>query len=150
MGYSQSTPTVGGAPSPAGRQLLRLDMPLDPLEPGALKGAHRVLRGPRRSNAPGLPDRSLRMAKLQRKISGCFRTFSGAKAFCAVRSYPQTARKHGLKGLDVLVQLFRGHTVGAAPGRFSAITSAGGLNRYTPAHSLRCSAQHRFSSPLMC
>jgi hypothetical protein len=48
------------------------------------------------------------MVKLQRKISGCFRTFSGAKAFCAVRSYLQTARKHGLKALPVLVQLFKG------------------------------------------
>jgi RNA-directed DNA polymerase len=27
-----------------------------PLEPGAVKAARRVLRGPRRSNAPGLPD----------------------------------------------------------------------------------------------
>jgi transposase len=53
-------------------------------------------------------ERDLRMAKLQQKISGCFRTVVGAKAFCAVRSYLQTAQKHGLQGLDVLVQLFRG------------------------------------------
>lgn len=53
-------------------------------------------------------ERDLRMAKLQQKISGCFRTLSGAKAFCAVRSYIQTARKHDLLALDVLVQLFKG------------------------------------------
>jgi transposase/regulator of replication initiation timing len=53
-------------------------------------------------------ERDLRMVKLQRKISGCFRTFAGAKAFCAVRSYLQTARKHGVDGLDILVQLFEG------------------------------------------
>ncbi len=53
-------------------------------------------------------ERDLRMVKLQRKISGCFRTFAGAKAFCAVRSYLQTARKHGVDGLDILVQLFKG------------------------------------------
>ena len=53
-------------------------------------------------------ERDLRMVKLQRKISGCFRTFSGAKDFCAVRSYLQTARKHGLQTFDVLVQLFKG------------------------------------------
>ena len=53
-------------------------------------------------------ERDLRMVKLQRKISGCFRTFEGAKAFCAVRSYLQTARKHGLDAMDVLVRLFRG------------------------------------------
>jgi hypothetical protein len=45
---------------------------------------------------------------LQQKISGCFRTFAGAKAFCALRSYLQTAQKHGLAGLDVLIQLFKG------------------------------------------
>ena len=54
------------------------------------------------------PNATSRMVKLQRKISGCFRTFTGAKAFCAVRSYLQTARKHGVDGLDVLVQLFKG------------------------------------------
>lgn len=53
-------------------------------------------------------ERDLRMVKLQRKISGCFRTFEGAKAFCAVRSYLQTARKHGEDSLDILVQLFKG------------------------------------------
>ena len=53
-------------------------------------------------------ERDLRMAKLQQKISGCFRTLAGAKSFCAVRSYLQTAHKHGLPSLDVLVQLFRG------------------------------------------
>ena len=48
------------------------------------------------------------MAKLQQKISGCFRTFAGAMAFCAVRSYLQTARKHSLEAMAVLVQLFSG------------------------------------------
>ncbi len=54
-------------------------------------------------------ERDLRMAKLQQKISGCFRTLAGAKAFCAVRSYLQTAQKHRLQGMDVLVQLFTGN-----------------------------------------
>ena len=53
-------------------------------------------------------ERDLRMVKLQRKISGCFRTVAGAKAFCTVRSYIHTAQKHGLEHLDVLVQLFKG------------------------------------------
>jgi transposase len=53
-------------------------------------------------------ERDLRMVKLQRKISGCFRTVAGAKAFCTVRSYIHTAQKHGLGHLDVLVQLFKG------------------------------------------
>jgi transposase len=54
-------------------------------------------------------ERDVRMAKLQQKISGCFRTFAAAKAFCAVRSYLQTAQKHGLQAMEVLVQLFKGN-----------------------------------------
>lgn len=53
-------------------------------------------------------ERDLRMVKLQQKISGCFRTTVGAKAFCAVRSYLQTADKHGENLLDVLTRLFNG------------------------------------------
>ena len=48
------------------------------------------------------------MVKLQQKVSGCFRTTDGAKAFCAVRSYLHTAPKHGLQHLDVLTLLFQG------------------------------------------
>lgn len=54
-------------------------------------------------------ERDLRMVKLQQKISGCFRTMAGAKAFCAVRSYLHTAQKNGLQHLDVLTRLFQGN-----------------------------------------
>jgi transposase len=53
-------------------------------------------------------ERSLRMAKLHDKISGCFRTMDGAKAFCALRSYIQTAAKQGVNRFDALVALFKG------------------------------------------
>jgi len=53
-------------------------------------------------------ERSLRMAKLHKKISGCFQADDAARHFAAIRSYLGTARKHGLGGLDVLGQLFRG------------------------------------------
>lgn len=53
-------------------------------------------------------ERGVRMVKLQQKISGCFRTPAGARAFCAVRSYIQTANKHGIGLLDVLTRLFNG------------------------------------------
>jgi len=53
-------------------------------------------------------ERDVRMVKLQQKISGCFRTFAGARAFCAVRSYLQTAAKHGVGQLDALTRLFNG------------------------------------------
>jgi transposase len=53
-------------------------------------------------------ERSLRMSKLHRKVSGCFQGDDSARHFAAVRSYLGTARKHGLGGLDVLGGLFRG------------------------------------------
>jgi transposase len=53
-------------------------------------------------------ERDLRMAKLQQKISGCWRTLAGAETFCAVRSYISTARKQGAGVLDVLHAAFTG------------------------------------------
>ncbi len=53
-------------------------------------------------------ERSLRMAKLHKKISGCFQSDDGARAFATIRSYLATARKHEVGALDVLAQLFRG------------------------------------------
>ncbi len=47
-------------------------------------------------------ERDVRMVKLQQKISGGWRTLPGAEAFCAVRSYIATARKHGVHVLGVL------------------------------------------------
>ena len=51
---------------------------------------------------------SLRMAKLHRKISGCFQGDDSAQHFAAIRSYIATARKHGVGALDVLGRLFSG------------------------------------------
>jgi transposase len=49
------------------------------------------------------------MAKLQQKISGCFRTEAGARNFARIRSYIETGRKHGLNPVDLLIDLFMGH-----------------------------------------
>lgn len=43
-----------------------------------------------------------------RKVSGCLRTFTGARQFCAIRSYLSTAAKHGLCAFDALVMLTTG------------------------------------------
>jgi transposase len=48
------------------------------------------------------------MAKLHKKISGCFRAMHGAERLAVLRSYLQTARKHGLDALEVLTELYAG------------------------------------------
>ena len=53
-------------------------------------------------------ERDIRMVKLQQKISGSWRTLTGAKNFCAIRSYVSTMRKHDADILDGLRQLFEG------------------------------------------
>ena len=53
-------------------------------------------------------ERALRMAKLHKKVSGCFQSEEGARSFATIRSYLATARKHNVGALDVLAQLFRG------------------------------------------
>jgi transposase len=53
-------------------------------------------------------ERDIRMIKLRQKVSGCMRTLTGAKQFCAIRSYLSTAAKHGHKLFDTLVMLAEG------------------------------------------
>ena len=53
-------------------------------------------------------ERDIRMAKLKQKVSCCLRTMTGARQFCAIRSYLSTAAKHGLSFFDALVMLTEG------------------------------------------
>ena len=53
-------------------------------------------------------ERDIRMIKLRQKVSGCLRTLTGAKQFCAIRSYLSTAAKHGQRLFDTLVMLAEG------------------------------------------
>lgn len=56
-------------------------------------------------------ERDIRMVKLKQKISGCFRSKSGAKAFCTIRGYISTVRKQGLDVWDAIWAAIRGTPV---------------------------------------
>ena len=60
------------------------------------------------------------MAKLQQKIR-LFQDFRRCKGLCAVRSYLQTAQKHGLEGLDVLCAALQGHPLSGTDGHLAAV-----------------------------
>lgn len=53
-------------------------------------------------------ERDLRMVKAQQKISGSWRTLTGARRFARIRSYISTVRKHGINPLTALRDLFAG------------------------------------------
>ena len=74
------------------------------------KRASPVLRGGRRSNAPPLPDRTIRPVKVQQRSSGGrWRTIEGLADFAVVQSYLSTAAKWGIGKLNPLRDLFNGH-----------------------------------------
>lgn len=58
-----------------------------------------------------LAERDLRMMKVKQKISGCFRTVDGAKAFCRIRGYISTMRKQGHNIITALSSVFLGNPI---------------------------------------
>lgn len=59
-------------------------------------------------------ERDLRLAKVQQKISGTFRSATGATAFCRIRSYLSTMHKQGHSMLAALTAVFHGHPLPVA------------------------------------
>jgi len=57
-----------------------------------------------------LAERDIRMAKVQQKISGSFRSWDGAQYFCRIRGYLSTCEKHNISSADALKTLFNGES----------------------------------------
>jgi transposase len=55
-----------------------------------------------------LAERDVRMVKIKQKVSGAFRTRTGAETFCAIRSYISTVRKHELNVIDAIQNALTG------------------------------------------
>ena len=53
-------------------------------------------------------ERAIRCARVKEKVSGCFRTKSGADDFARVLSFISTAALHGVSCFDAIVAAFRG------------------------------------------
>ena len=56
-------------------------------------------------------ERDLRMLKVKQKISGCFRTKSGAEEWCRMRSYVSTMKKQGRGVMEAIRSVCRGETI---------------------------------------
>jgi transposase len=61
-------------------------------------------------------ERDLRLAKVQQKIAGTFRSATGVTAFCCIRSYLSTMHKQGRPMLSALTAVFHGHPLPVAWG----------------------------------
>lgn len=115
---AQPPPSVRSGPS-ARRRGRRKQSPAKNLLDALLRHDDRVLAFLDDLTIPftnNQAERDLRMAKVQQKVGGTFRSDAGATAYCRLRSYLSTMRKQGRGMLDALIAVFHGRPLPVAWG----------------------------------
>ena len=54
-------------------------------------------------------ERDLRMSKVKKKVSGCFRTEEMARHFCRITSYVKTMKNKGYSSLEAITMALKGN-----------------------------------------
>jgi transposase len=54
-------------------------------------------------------ERDIRMIKVKSKVSGCFRSFDGARSYLKIMSYIGTAKKYGISAFEAIQQAISGN-----------------------------------------
>src|SRR5271157_95882 len=58
-----------------------------------------------------LAERDIRIVKVQQKVSGTFRSWSGTYAFCRIRSFISTVRKKGFSSFNAIIDALNGNSL---------------------------------------
>ena len=56
-------------------------------------------------------ERAIRNVKVKQKVSGPFKSLSGAKNYATLRGIIDTSRKHGLNKFELLVKVIQAYSV---------------------------------------
>lgn len=118
-GFAAHAPPAPAAARLSGRRGRLKQAPAKNLLDALLRHSDRVLAFLEDLTVPftnNQAERDLRMAKVQQKIAGTFRSEAGATGYCRLRSYLSTMRKQGHGMLEALTAVFAGHPLPVAWG----------------------------------